>query len=192
MTASKSRLSARDWTDAALEAMAEQGTAGVNVEQLARQLGATKGSFYHHFENRQQLLDAALARWEEVVAADFVTASSIPDPRERLLVSSLAGAGTRLDAFVDLALAASIDQQSVAVTVKRVNESRISYISGLLRELGVPPDACRERATSGLAMYLGLCQLQLMTGERFDEDRIRSLITDVVDWMLRGQALPLG
>jgi len=179
------RLSARDWTDAALEAMAEQGTAGVNVEQLARQLGATKGSFYHHFESRQELLDAALARWEEVVDADFLTASSIPDPRERLVTSSLAGAGTRLDAFVDLALAASIDQPSVAATVKRVNESRINYIGDLLEELGVPPEACRDRATSGLAMYLGLYQLQLMTQERYEEERIRALIADVIDWMLR-------
>ena len=185
MTASNSRLSARDWTDAALDAIAEQGTAGVNVEQLARQLGATKGSFYHHFANRQELLDAALSRWEEVVAECITTASSIPDPRERLLTSAFPGAGTRLGACADLALVAGIDQPSVAATVKRVNESRISYISGLLEELGVPPDASRHRANEGLAMYLGLYQLQLITGERFDEDRIRALVTDVTDWMLR-------
>jgi len=42
----RTRLSAADWEQAALDVVAEQGVAAVTVESLARQLGVTKGSFY--------------------------------------------------------------------------------------------------------------------------------------------------
>jgi AcrR family transcriptional regulator len=61
-------LRPEDWTNAALEAIADGGTGKVAVEALARELGATKGSFYWHFRNRDALLEAALARWEETDA----------------------------------------------------------------------------------------------------------------------------
>ena len=40
------------------------GLAAVAVEPLAARLGATKGSFYWHFRNRDAMLEAALQRWE--------------------------------------------------------------------------------------------------------------------------------
>ena len=88
-TPAVTRLSARDWTDAALEAMAEQGTAGVNVEQLARRLGATKGSFYHHFREprRSSWRPPSSSFAEEVVEADDLDRSGSTSriPRERLI-----------------------------------------------------------------------------------------------------------
>ncbi|NCG36142.1 MAG: TetR family transcriptional regulator, partial [Actinobacteria bacterium] len=97
------RLTPNDWTEAALEAMARTGTTGVNVEQLAKSLGTTKGSFYHHFKNRQALLDAALGRWEEIVAGDLETSKAVVDPYARLITSSIAGVEGGLNGFVDLA-----------------------------------------------------------------------------------------
>ena len=58
-------MSERHWVEAALAAIADGGLAAVSVERLARSLDATKGSFYWHFENRDALVSAALAAWEE-------------------------------------------------------------------------------------------------------------------------------
>ena len=57
-------LGADDWIDAATAVLVEDGVAAVAVEPLAARLGATKGSFYHHFPNRDALITAALERWE--------------------------------------------------------------------------------------------------------------------------------
>ncbi|BBX30117.1 TetR/AcrR family transcriptional regulator [Mycolicibacterium alvei] len=59
------RLSAEDWVCAALEALGRSGCAGVAVEPLAATLGVTKGSFYSHFRDRDELLRAALGRWRD-------------------------------------------------------------------------------------------------------------------------------
>ncbi len=178
-----SRLSRSDWTDAALSAMARHGSAGVNVEQLARTLGATKGSYYHHFENRQALLEAALARWEEIVEGDLVGADAIDDPLERLIRSSLAGLDSSLDGFVDIALASSVEP-AVRATLARINARRIDYLAATLQELGFCAEEAHDRATAGLATYLGLFLLQHVSGERLEATKLRSQITQAVEAMV--------
>src|SRR4051794_41764716 len=64
MTRGKRQLTAEDWTQAALDALARGGVAAVAVEPIAKSLGATKGSFYWHFADRNALLESALDLWE--------------------------------------------------------------------------------------------------------------------------------
>lgn len=179
------RFSKEQWTDAALAAMAAGGTVAINIEQLARQLGGSKGAVYYHFSNREALLVAALERWEETVARDMAAGDSIYDARDRLLAITLVATGTQLDGFVDIALASSMDDPKVAATVERVNAMRLDYLVAILEELGVPAVEREERALGGLAAYLGLYQLQRSTGQRFTADRVRRLLTHVIDSMIR-------
>ncbi len=178
------RYTRDDWTDAALAAMAEGGTVAINIEQLAQQLGASKGAVYYHFKNRQALLEAALERWEQTVTADFAAGAEIEDARDRLTAVTLIATGTKLDGFVDIALASSMDDPSVAATVESVNKRRLTLLLEILRELDIPEDEIEERALGGLAAYLGLYQLQRSTGERFSEDRIHRLLTSAIESML--------
>ena len=57
-------LGKRDWILEAMFLIAQGGTARVAVEPLAKRLGATKGSFYWHFANRDELVAETLAHWE--------------------------------------------------------------------------------------------------------------------------------
>jgi CubicO group peptidase (beta-lactamase class C family) len=54
-----------DWLRAARLALLKRGADGVRVEPLAAFLGVTKGSFYWHFIDRAELLEALLVEWEE-------------------------------------------------------------------------------------------------------------------------------
>jgi len=179
------RFTKEDWTDAALAAMAEGGTAAINMEQLARQFDVSKGAVYHHFENRDALLAAALERWEETVAADMAAGEGIADPQERLTAITMAAIGTRLDGFVDIALASSMDNDLVAATVERVNKMRLKYVIDILEALGIPEVEREERALGGLASYLGLYQLQRSTRDRFEAVQMERLLRGVVEQMLR-------
>ena len=79
------RLSADDWSAAALQQIGEQGVPALAVEPLARRLGVTKGSFYWHFPTRDALLQAALDRWEQYEQTQlFDRLDSVDDPRARL------------------------------------------------------------------------------------------------------------
>ena len=63
----ESRLGREDWLRAARLALLHRGAAGVRVEVLAETLKVTKGSFYWHFRDRDDLMDALLREWEEEV-----------------------------------------------------------------------------------------------------------------------------
>lgn len=179
------RYTRDDWTDAALAAMAAEGTAGINMEQLARKLGASKGAIYYHFENREMLLQAALDRWEELHEADLAMADAVEDPLDRLHAVMLSAADDEIDGFVDIALAASMHEPAVANTATRINRKRIDYLTALLGELGVAPDQRFERATAGLAAYLGIYQAQHLLNERFDDEQLHRLLVMSVEMMVR-------
>lgn len=77
--------SREDWVQAAWTTLGQAGIDGVRVEALARKLGVTKGSFYWHFKNRQDLIDALFDRWfglREEMRDEFLRDN--PDPRSRL------------------------------------------------------------------------------------------------------------
>jgi AcrR family transcriptional regulator len=57
------RLAREDWLKAALSLCAA-GIDSVKVAPLAERLGVTTGSFYWHFKNRRELLEALLDYWE--------------------------------------------------------------------------------------------------------------------------------
>ena len=47
-----------------LKTLIDKGIEAVRVESLAKLLGITRGSFYWHFKNRDDLLAAMLQEWE--------------------------------------------------------------------------------------------------------------------------------
>ncbi|GHG48100.1 TetR/AcrR family transcriptional regulator [Streptomyces griseocarneus] len=156
----RQRLSARDWADAALTAIGEGGLAAVAVEPLAARLGATKGSFYWHFTNREALIEAALERWAEVCTEDIITAlRAEPDPLVRLrrLFAETTAAAARDP--LELSLLATSGHPQVAAVLRRVTERRVGYLAELFTELGFAPDEARRRGLLGYTAYLGHAQL---------------------------------
>jgi AcrR family transcriptional regulator len=59
------RLGREDWLRAGRRALIRSGSDGVRIERLARDLKVTKGSFYWHFKDRDELLEVLLREWEE-------------------------------------------------------------------------------------------------------------------------------
>jgi len=155
------RLTRDDWVAAALGAIADGGLAAVGVEPLAAQLGATKGSFYWHFKNRDALLEAAIQRWEKETTTDVVaqiTASrEAPASQFRRLV---AGVIERAEQDrVGPALLASATHPAVAPTLERVTAARLNLIATVLRRLGFSQAEARRRALLAYSAYLGHGQL---------------------------------
>jgi AcrR family transcriptional regulator len=62
---SAARLTKEDWIDAARKALIKGGVAAVKVDHLARQIGVTRGSFYWHFKDRNDLMKSLLLHWKQ-------------------------------------------------------------------------------------------------------------------------------
>jgi AcrR family transcriptional regulator len=159
------RLSRDDWITVALAAIADGGLAAVAIEPLAAGLGATKGSFYWHFENRDALIDAAIRRWEKEttidVAAEITAARDAPASQFRRLVTGVIERAEQ--DRVGPALLASATHPAVAPALQRITAARLSLIATVLRRLGFPPAAARRRALLAYSAYLGHAQLARST-----------------------------
>lgn len=155
------RLSKADWVNAALAAIADGGLAAVAVEPLAQRLGASKGSFYWHFENRNALLTAALARWEEqytaAVTAENTQAAADPVQRLRLLIRRVATLAETDSVYV--ALIATADHPAVAPVLARITEHRLAYTAELFRDIGFSAREARYRSLLAYTAHLGHTEL---------------------------------
>jgi AcrR family transcriptional regulator len=165
-TVKRISLTADDWAEAALDALARGGLSAVAVEPLAKTLGATKGSFYWHFSGRDALIEATLALWEQ---RDTDRVIATIDPAQdvgtrlrgllRLVLSAVreepgAGAGA-----VELALQATAGHPRVAPALSRVTERRLVILTALFAELGLTKAQARDRGLLAYAAFLGHAQL---------------------------------
>jgi AcrR family transcriptional regulator len=169
------RLTREDWVQAALLAIAEGGTAAVAVESLATRLGATKGSFYWHFRDRQELIEAALASWEHKATDEVIAGlESVADPIERLRRVLVVAMEFEEDEYPDVRLLPSVTDPLVAPVAARVQKKRLVFLARCFREMGFPPAESRHRARLANSLYIGWFHQRLVEGEGHATPRQRA------------------
>lgn len=147
------RLGTDDWLRAARLALLHDGPAGVRVEKLARDLKVTKGSFYWHFRDRGELLEALLREWEAETTMLF-SETSRKDTMQTGIAWLLDEVGRRVvgsergEIPSDAAMFGwAAVSPPVAKRVKRVEEQRITFLAGVA--------GSRERALVAYLAYVG-------------------------------------
>jgi TetR/AcrR family transcriptional repressor of nem operon len=73
--------------DATMTVVRRKGYAATRVEDVCAEAGVTKGSFFHHFDSKEELALAAAERWREFANTLFAKAdyNHLDDPLDRLL-----------------------------------------------------------------------------------------------------------
>lgn len=79
----RKQLQRFDWLLAALEIFIEEGIDAVRITRLADELQVTRGSFYWHFSNREDLIEALVDYWKSrntnAIVASVANAESLSD-----------------------------------------------------------------------------------------------------------------
>ncbi len=181
------RLSPDDWARAALGAIARGGVGAVAVETVAAELGATKGSFYWHFKNRDALIQTALDRWEHVgTEAVIGELEREPDPVRRL--KKVLAAAFKLGPAdrAEIALLANPDHPAAVRAVRRVAERRITYISQQLEALGWDRGQALDRAVLMYYVYVGHLQMTHVAPDVISREARQRQIELVFDALVAG------
>lgn len=141
------RLGKRDWTKAGLRAMAEGGVGAVRVERLAEALQVTKGSFYWHFKDRTELLEAMLADWQARATNDVIARVEVEGGDAGARLRTLFAIVVQSDGRLDQAVRAWAAQDAQARRAQRqVDQRRLGYLNALFQELGFAPADAAARA----------------------------------------------
>ena len=134
----KTFLTREDWVNAATQVLYESGIGSISIVQLAKSLGVTRGSFYHHFTNREALLLGILKHWEKtltIAIRDEVRGLELP-PADllRALIQSI---HDHKAADYDAAFRAWALHDPLARTaLERVDAFRLAYITRLFEAAG--------------------------------------------------------
>lgn len=126
------------WLEAAVRVLTREGQAQLRIDSLAAELGVTKGSFYHHFRNREDFVEKIIDFWSAAFTdyvVETIDAMDAP-PRDRLLklTEMIEAEGLARYDFAFRSWAAQ--NAKVAEKVREVDEKRFAYIRSIFREMG--------------------------------------------------------
>jgi AcrR family transcriptional regulator len=140
------QLSADDWLEWGLKALAAQGFVALKAEPLAKAMGVSRGSFYWHFADIGAYHTAILKHWREIAAeqviADLEAAAGHEGRIKLLLRRSFSG---RLSLEKAVRSWATSDAQA-RTAVQAIDRRRLGYVEELLRRAGLAAEVAEARA----------------------------------------------
>lgn len=140
------KLSREEWVKAATKVLATSGIDQVRVDKLAKQLKITRGSFYHHFTSRNDLLLSILDNWRlratEAVIQRIQSATNDPVEQITTLMNlPITGKGAAEGASIEISIRAWARRDKLARSaVEEVDKYRLTFINGIFINLGHTPD----------------------------------------------------
>lgn len=143
------RLTKEAWIKFGLETAGELGVEALRIDDLCIRQNVTRGSFYWHFEDREDFLNGILEHWRtrETVGIIYQVEENGGNPYQQLAyLFTLANSG-EIDFNTELAIRVwARSQKEAAKLVKQVDEDRINYMAGKLRKIGASEADARMRA----------------------------------------------
>jgi AcrR family transcriptional regulator len=145
-----------EWIRHGLRALADGGPDAVRIDRLAKALGASRGSFYWHFEDRSALLAAMLDTWEQATTEEAVrrVESEGGDTTARLgRLLALTSPGV---VKTDLAIRDWARRDpAVAERLRRIDNRRMAYLRTLFTGLSCSPAEVEARCLLTLSLLIG-------------------------------------
>jgi AcrR family transcriptional regulator len=148
-----------NWIRAAFVRLASEGIESVRIELLARDLGVSKGSFYWHFRDREDLLTCVLDRWE-ADEVDWLAATDVKmraaarwarfvehcaDLNHARLESAVRGWARRDEAM----------STRISARISGIDKKRTAHIASVLRDIGFTAPSAASWSDLALLVYLG-------------------------------------
>lgn len=123
-----------------------KGYAATTVDDICAEAGVTKGSFFHHFKSKEELVLAAVAHWNQWTEAVFAGADyrKLDDPLERVL------------GYVDFR-AAIVDREIPRFTC---------FLGTLVQETYATHPAVREACDHGMSSHIAALTRDLEAAKR--------------------------
>ena len=183
----RQRLSRRSWVEAALRKLEQSGVTSVRIDTLAGDMEATKGSFYHHFKNRSELLDAVLDYWKSSALSD------VPPLREQTAEAARRRLAKRWRAQTDpetLRRRARLEgsfrdwanrDPEVMDIVRDVDLARLEHYAALFSDMGLSPADARARAMLMQSALMGIVALTPTLAIDFANRRVEAIGRVIID-----------
>ena len=147
--------SKQDWLQQGLITLERQGLPGLTIDNLAGELGLTKGSFYHHFKNGSDFEEQLVAFW----ANQYLSTATIPLPdngQPLALLDTIMAEAFAPATGPEIAIRAWAYQDlRVRVYIERVDAVRRQFLQQVFSRLAPDPAQADRMADMLFSMLIG-------------------------------------
>ncbi len=160
-SSASTRLSENDWLQAGYTLIAEQGARALKIENLCRQVGATRGSFYWHFADMDSYRAALVASWNAFLEQDRQSMAKLDAlaPRERLS-RMMADLVSPHHWVLERAMREwARTDPTAAASVRSADRRVVRAVTKAFLDAGFEPSDAKLRADSTFAAGIGLLHL---------------------------------
>ncbi|MFS2013021.1 TetR/AcrR family transcriptional regulator [Azospirillum sp. CT11-132] len=157
-------LGRSDWLSAAIGIFIEDGIDAVRITRLADALSVTRGSFYWHFKDRDELLSGIVAFWSQKNTAGLVAAiSGAPSFLDGMMALFEAWIDPeRFDPRLDHAMREWAHRsEPIRKSVREADETRLEALTSLFSRFGYPSPEALVRARIVYYSQLGYYTLEV-------------------------------
>jgi len=162
-----SNLTRQDWITQGLKTLAASGVETVRIEPLAKSMRVTKGSFYWHFKNREDLLEAILQEWIKLQTNSIIEQVEAKGGNAANKLLHLFELAVQDDGRVETAIRAwAKNDANVCAFLAEVDQRRLNYTQELFLQIGFAPFEALVRARMAYYSLVG----EFAIGTRSDQD----------------------
>lgn len=153
---SASKLGRQDWLAIGIQTLIEKGIEAVRIDPLAKLLNVTRGSFYWHFKNRDDLLEEILREWEARNTQSIIEQIEGLNSSPIAKLLSLFEIAAEDDNLLEKAVRVwSVNDARAEVAIARVDKQRLDYLHNLFLQLGFSEIDSKVRAQIAYSVRLG-------------------------------------
>ncbi len=126
------------WLTAGLEAFARNGLDSLNIDDLAREIGTAKTSFYHFFGSKKEFFESLCDYWEYVGTDSYIhDLEKIYDPYKRFRrLRKLINDSPVVEYFFLQLKSLSLKNETARSYLDRVQEKRVGVASKIFMDMG--------------------------------------------------------
>lgn len=158
------RGSQEGWLEAAYEALLESGVDSVKILPLAKRLNLSRTSFYWFFKDREELLNALIARWREKNTGNMVKrseayAESLPEAMLNVFDCWLDK--DLFDSPFEFAVRSwALQSEDILEEVRLADQARLEALIRMFMRFGYDETAADVRAQTTYLVQIGYISMQ--------------------------------
>jgi len=148
------------WLNKGLKILKEEGPSALSIDNLALQTQKTKGSFYHHFKNRERYIEALMDYYEMKTTMEILHAVN-EETGQAAQLKKLTALVFQISSRLELVVRAwALYEPVVKEFQDRIDQKRLAHLTEIYLSTCSDFSHAQALAFKNYSIYIGMQQLR--------------------------------
>ncbi len=165
------------WFEQGFNILKTFGAADLTIENLTNKLNKTKGSFYHHFKNRDDYFEKLLGFWEKKQSFDIEEIRKQEKSFKGINSTLLKLSKENMDPDIEVAIRAWALRDPLARSFQeRIDNQRLGFLRAMFSLMTDDPEQVEMISLIRYCFYIGSHQIIPSIDEQIYKEKIAALM----------------